>query len=117
MARRRRIRFIQYPIVGIESAMAFIGARVVLAEHAREVRLNEAVIVDGFSGHLLLRDQEFRKASVLNARDGFAHLSGRETIVLPLVEDTVDSAVSKSEPLRNHDQFFPVVSHAPASLR
>ena len=55
MAGRRGVRWlIKCRIVGIYLGDGFDPARgIALAEHPREVRLHQAVIVDGLSGHLL----------------------------------------------------------------
>jgi len=101
MARRCRIRFIQYRIVGIEFCDGFHPTRgVVLAEHAREVRLHEAVIVDGFSGHVLPSGSGVRKASVVARSIWFARLSVERVLSSCLGKTLFDSAVGSSNRLR-----------------
>ncbi len=123
MARRRRIRFIQYRIVSIELRDGFHPTRgVALAEHPREVCLHEAVIVDGFSGHVLPSGvKEFRKACVV-ALNMVSLASPVERLLSWRLGKTLfDSAVGSPNPLSRRDQFFRSCRHAagvaPVSFR
>src|SRR5260370_33452287 len=82
MACRRGIRFIQYRIVGIELCDSFHPTRgVAFAKHPREVRLHEAVIVDGLIDHLPPPQSQFERHNAVELQPITARRTGSDSAV------------------------------------